>query len=129
MKTVRILIVAALALFLFLDSSWAQRKSGSTGKSIKEMTVVISEVGAATIGYQVERRGRIRTRYIGIASITRIKKGEKELTIKDLQKTDKAVVTLYKDPEDPYFPALSVNVIGKGKLMTRSRKGKKKKKN
>ena len=129
MKTVRILFVAALALFLFLDSSWAQRKRGSTGKSIKEMTVVISEVGDATIGYQVERRGRIRTRYIGIASITRIKKGEKDLTIKDLQKTDKAVVTLYKDPEDPYFPALSVNVIGKGKLMTRSGKGKKKKKN
>ena len=126
MKTVRILFVAALALFLFLDSSWAQRRGGSTGKSIKEMTVIISEVGGATIGYQVERRGRIRTRYIGIASITRIKKGEKDLTIKDLQKTDKVVVTLYKDPEDPYFPALSVKVIGKGELMKRSRKGKKK---
>ncbi len=88
---------------------------------------VISEVDEATIGYQVERRGRLRTRYIGIAAITRIRKDGKDLTIKDLVKTDKVVVTLYQDPEDPYFPALSIKVIGKGELKKRARKGKKKK--
>ncbi|NIO08471.1 MAG: hypothetical protein GTO40_10885, partial [Deltaproteobacteria bacterium] len=85
MKTFRILLVAALAVFLFSDFSFAQRKRGSGGKRIKEMTVVISEVGDATIGYQVERRGRIRTRYIGIADITRITKEGKNLSINDLQ--------------------------------------------
>ena len=127
MKTVRIFLVAVFVLFLFLDSSWAQGRRGSTGKRIKEMTVVISEVDEATIGYQVEQRGRLRTRYIGIASITRIQTDGKDLTIKDLVKTDKVVVTLYQDPEDPYFPALSVIVIGKGELIKRARKGKKKK--
>ena len=127
MKTVRIFLVAVFVLFLFLDSGWAQGRRGSTGKRIKEMTVVISEVGEATVGYQVERRGRLRTSYFGIASITRIKKDGKDLTIKDLKKTDKVIVTLYQDPEDPYFPALSVKVIGKGELKKRARKGKKKK--
>jgi len=127
MKTVRIFLIAVFVLFLFLDSGWAQGRRGSTGKRIKEMTVVISEVGEATVGYQVERRGRLRTRYFGIASITRIKKDGKDLTIKDLKKTDKVVVILYQDPEDPYFPALSVKVIGKGELKKRARKGKKKK--
>jgi len=127
MKTVRIFLVAVFILFLFLDSSWAQGRRSSTGKGIKEMTVVISEVGVSTIGYQVERRGRLRTKYIGIASITRIQKDGKDMTLKDLEKTDKVVVTLYQDPEDPYFPALSVKVIGKGVLKKRARKGKKKK--
>ncbi len=127
MKAVRIFLVAAFVLFLFLDSSWAQGRRGSTGKRIQEITVVISEVGEATLGYQVERRGRLRTRYIGIASITRIQKDGKDLTIKDLEKTDKVVVTLYQDPEDPYVPDLSVKVIGKGELNKRARKVKKKK--
>ena len=127
MKTVRIFLVAAFVLFLFLDSSWAQGRRGSTGKRIKEMTVVISEVDEAVIGYQIERRGRLRTKYIGIASVTRITKDGKSLTIKDLVKTDKVIVTLFQDPEDPYFPALSVKVIGKGELKKRARKGKKKK--
>jgi len=127
MKTVRIFLVAAFVLFLFFDSGWAQGRRGSSGKRIKEITVVISEVDDAVIGYQVERRGRLRTKYIGIASITRIQKDGKNLTIKDLVKTDKVVVTLYQDPDDPYFPALSVKVIGKGELKKRARKGKKKK--
>ena len=127
MKTFRIFLVAAFVLFLFLDSSWAQGRRGSTGKRIKEMTVVISEVDEAVIGYQIERRGRLRTKYIGIASVTRITKDGKSLTIKDLVKTDKVIVTLFQDPEDPYFPALSVKVIGKGELKKRARKGKKKK--
>jgi len=127
MKILRIFLLAAFVLFLFFDSSWAQDRRGSSGKRIKEITVVISEVDVATIGYQVERRGRLRTRYIGIASVTRIKKDGKDLTIKDLVKTDKVVVTLYQDPEDPYFPALSIKVIGKGELKKRARKGKKKK--
>lgn len=126
MKTFRIVLVAVLALLLLSESGWAQRKRGSTGKSIKEQTVVISEVDDATIAYQVERKGRMLTNYIGIASITRITKEGKDITIKDLQKTDKVVVTLYQDPDDPYFPALSVKVIGKGELKKPARKGKKK---
>ena len=39
-----------------------------------------------------------------------------------MERTDKVVVTLYKDPDDPHFPALSVKVIGKGKLK-KGRKG------
>jgi hypothetical protein len=46
-------------------------------------------------------------------------------TYKDLEKTDKVVLALYKNPDDPYFPALSVKVMGKGEL---KKAGKKKKK-
>ena len=127
MKATKIVPAAALMLVFFLGSVSAQQrgKGRQAGKRIQEMTVVISQVDEATIGYQTERRGRIRTSYIGIASITRITKDGKEVSIKDLEKTDKAVVTLYKDPDDPYFPALSVKVIGKGEL-PKPRKKKKK---
>ena len=127
MKTIRILLVATLALLVFSDPGMAQRKKGNTGKQVKEMTVVISEIGEATIAYQTERKGRVNTNYIGIASVTRITKDGQDLTLKDLQKADKVLVTLYQDPDDPYFPALAVKVVGKGELIKRARKGKKKK--
>jgi hypothetical protein len=85
-------------------------------------------VGEATIGYQVERRGRMRTTYIGVADVTRVQKADyRDVALKDLKKGDKALVTLFKDPNDPYFPALSIKVYGKADL-TKARRGKKKKK-
>ncbi len=126
MKRIYLMAVAVLMIFCFVGTADAQGK-GSQGKRIEQMDIVISEVGEATIGYQVERRGRMRTTYIGVADVTRVQKAEfKDVALKDLKKGDKALVTLYKDPDDPYFPALSIKVYGKGEL--KARRGKKKKK-
>ncbi len=127
MKRIYLTAVAVLMIFCFVGTADAQRKKGSQGKRIQEMDIVISEVGEATIGYQVERRGRMRTTYIGVADVTRVQKADyKDVALKDLKKGDKALVTLYKDPDDPYFPALSIKVYGKGEL--KAGRGKKKKK-
>lgn len=127
-RSTKIVVMMAFILFFFVGTIEAQRRGRQRGKRIQELTVVISQVDEATIGYQVERRGRLRTQYIGIASVTKITKNGKDVSIKDLEKTDKAVVTLYKDPDDPYFPALAVKVIGKGELKKARRRGKKGKK-
>jgi len=128
MKRIYLTAVAVLMIFCFVGTADAQRKKGSQGKRIQEMDIVISEVGEATIGYQVERRGRMRTSYIGVADVTRVQKADyKDVALKDLKKGDKALVTLFKDPADPYFPALSIKVYGKADL-TKARRGKKKKK-
>jgi len=131
MRSAKIISLATLMVLFLLGTVSAQqkkgKKGGQTGKRIEEMTIVISGVDEATIEYLSESRGRMATNYIGIASITRIMKNGKEAAIKDLEKADKAVVTLYKDPDDPYFPALAVNVIGKGELPQPRKKGKKKK--
>ena len=136
MQGIRLLTIVALTLFFFLGNALAQKRGRGgreTGKRIKEMTLVISDVtlsssggGGGAISYQVERRGRLRTSYIGIAGVTRIQKQGKDITIKDLKKTDKVAVTLYQDPEDPHFPALAVKVIGKGELK-KPRRGRRKK--
>jgi hypothetical protein len=121
--------VAVLMVLSFVGTADAQRKKGSQGKRIQTMDIVISEVGEATVGYQVERRGRMRTRYIGVADVTRVQKADyKDVALKDLKKGDKALVTLYKDPDDPYFPALSIKVYGKAVMMKKARRAKKKKK-
>ncbi len=129
MKATKIVFMTALMLVFFLGSVSAQRRGkglgGQSGKRIQEMTIVLSRVDDATISYQTESRGRLRNKYIGITGVTRITKNGKEISLKDLEKTDKVVVTLYKDPDDPYFPALSVKVIGKGELK-KARKKKKK---
>ena len=127
-RSTKIVVMMAFILFFFVGTIEAQRRGRQRGKRIQELTVVISQVDEATIGYQVERRGRLRTQYIGIASVTKITKNGKDASIKDLEKTDKVVVTLYKDPDDPYFPALAVKVIGKGELKKARRRGKKGKK-
>ena len=127
MKRIYLMAVAVLMVLSFVGTADAQRKKGRQGKRIQTMDIVISEVGEATVGYQVERRGRMRTRYIGVADVTRVQKADyKDVALKDLKKGDKALVTLYKDPDDPYFPALSIKVYGKGAL--KARRGKKKKK-
>jgi len=122
MKRIYLMAVAVMMIFCFVGTADAQ------GKRIQEMDIVISEVGEATIGYQVERRGRMRTSYLGVADVTRVQKADyKDVALKDLKKGDKALVTLFKDPADPYFPALSIKVYGKADL-TKARRGKKKKK-
>ena len=129
MRRIRLLVLVGLTLFCFLGTALAQRGGGGKAKKrIKDLEVVISEVGKATISYQVESRGRLRTRVVGIADVTRIQKRIpdnkwQKIKLKDLQRADKALITLYQDPEDPYFPALSVRVIGKGELKKRRRGG------
>ena len=129
MKGIKLITMVALALFVFAGTADAQGKGKrEQGKTIEELDIIISEVGEATIGYQVERRGRMRTQYIGVADVTRVQKADyKDIALKDLQKGDKALVTIYKDPDDPYFPALAIKVYGKGEMKKKSR-GKKKKK-
>ncbi len=128
MKRIYLMAVAVLMIFCFVGTADAQRKKKSQGKRIQEMDIVIHEVGEATVGYQVERRGRMRTSYIGVADVTRVQKAEyKDVALKDLKKGDKALVTLFKDPNDPYFPELSIKVYGKADL-TKARGAKKKKK-
>ena len=128
MKGIKLVTMVALAFFVFVGTANAQRKGkGQQGPTIMELDILIHEVGEATIGYQVERRGRMRTQYIGVADVTRVQKADfKDIALKDLKKGDKALVTLYKNPDDPYFPALSVKVYGKGKAKARRSKKKKK---
>jgi len=127
MKRIYLMAVAVLMIFFFVGTADAQRKKGDQGKRIEQLDIVISEVGEATIGYGVMRRGRMRTTYIGVADVTRVQKADwKDVALKDLKKGDKALVTLFKDPDDPYFPALSIKVYGKGELKARRAKKKKK---
>jgi len=127
MKRIYLMAIVVLTIFCFVGTADAQRKQkGAQGKRIVTLDIVISEVGEATIGYGVQRRGRMRTTYIGVADVTRVQKAEfKDIALKDLKKGDKALVTLYKDPDDPYFPALSIKVYGKGALKARRAKKKK----
>jgi len=84
MKRIYLMAVAVLMIFCFVGTAGAQRKKGSQGKRIEQLDIVISEVGEATIGYQVERRGRMRTTYIGVADVTRVQKAEyKDVALKD----------------------------------------------
>lgn len=133
MKGFKLIALVVMAILCFAGPASAQRKGKrQQGKSVQEMDIVISEVGEATIGYQVERRGRMSTQYIGVADVTRVQKADyKDIALKDLKKGDKALVTLFKDPDDPYFPALSIKVYGHGELKKARRKkkgGSKKKK-
>jgi len=128
MKVIKLITLVALAVIFLAGTADAQRRGkgrkAPQGKRIQTMDITISEVGEATIGYGVTRRGRTRTTYIGIADVTRIQKADyKDISLKDLKKGDKALVTLYKDPDDPYFPALSVKVYGKGVLKKKRRRG------
>lgn len=86
-------------------------------KRVSDIEGVITEVGEASISYQVQKGEKVQERMIGIADVTRLEKSEwKPVKIKDLEPGDKAVITIYEDAEDPYFPALSVRVIGKGEV-------------
>lgn len=92
-------------------------KRDESAKKVSDLEVVISEVGDGSISYQFDRKGKVAQKVIGIADVTRIEKIDwKPIKIKDLQPGDKALITVYEDPEDPYFPALSVRVMGKGEV-------------
>ncbi len=126
MKVIKLVTMVALAFFVFVGTADAQKKA--KGPTIVQLDILIHEVGEATIGYQTLRRGRMRTSYIGVADVTRVQKAKyKDIALKDLKKGDKALVTLYKNPDDPYFPALSIKVYGKGVAKARRSKKKKKK--
>jgi hypothetical protein len=93
------------------------KAGASMGKRVTEVEGVIAEVGEASIAYQVSRGEKVQQKMIGIADVTNLQKPEwKPIKIKDLQPGDKVLITIYEDPEDPYFPALSVRVTGKGEV-------------
>jgi len=54
---------------LTIGVKYGKRQTARTIRRIDQVDIVISEVGETTIGYQVERRGRMRTRYIGFVLI------------------------------------------------------------
>lgn len=94
-----------------------EKRAEPARQRVVDIEAVISEVGEASISYQVEVKGKVKDAMIGIADVTRVEKIQwQPVKIKDLEVGDKAVITIYQDPEDPYFPALSVRVIGKGEV-------------
>jgi len=94
-----------------------ERGGAPTGKRVSEVEGVIAEVGEASISYQVSRGEKVQQKMIGIADVTNLQKTEwKPIKVKDLKAGDKVLITIYEDPEDPYFPALSVRVTGKGEV-------------
>jgi hypothetical protein len=87
------------------------------GKRLSEVEAVISEVGEASVAYQVSRGEKVQQKMIGIADVTNLQKVDwQPIKVKDLKPGDKVLITIYEDPEDPYFPALSVRVTGKGEV-------------
>ncbi|OGP50250.1 MAG: hypothetical protein A2X89_05890 [Deltaproteobacteria bacterium GWD2_55_8] len=118
MKGIRAAVVVAFVLITFLGTGLAQEekkaKQKEKAKKTAEVEAVISNVGQRTITYQFERKGKIREEVVGIDDQTYIERISREnIKLKDLQAGDK--VYLRYEP-DAYTPALSVQVIGKGKL-------------
>ncbi len=133
MKKTFLSILAVLFVFSMLTTGEADAQDKKKGKTTKDMELVISDVGPATIEYQYQRggKGRIRKAYIGVGDDTKIQKrdGEawKDVTIADLKKRDKATVTVERDPEERGLLALTVRVTGTGELLSDKKKKKKKK--
>ncbi len=134
MKKTFLSILAVLFVFSLLaaGSADAQDKK-KKGKTTKDMELVISDVGPATIEYQYQRggKGRIRKAYIGVGDDTKIqtRKGDawQDITVADLKKRDMVTVTVERDPDEPGLLALTVRVTGKGELLSDKKKKKKKK--
>jgi hypothetical protein len=78
-----------------------------------EVEGVISSVGQRTITFQLERKGKIREEVVGVDDKTKIEKSGNAVKLKDLQKTDKALIDY--EPE-AYTPALAIKVVGKGAI-------------
>lgn len=133
MKKTFLSILAVLFLFSLLAPVGADAQSKKKGKSTKDMDLVISAVGPATIEYQYQRggKGRVRKAYIGVGDDTKIQKQEgdawQDIAIGDLKKRDKVTVTVERDPAEPGLLALTVRVTGKGELLSDKKKKKKKK--
>lgn len=132
MKKTFLSILAVLFVFSMLTAGDADAQSEKKGKSTKEMELVISAVGPATIEYQFQRggKGRIRKAYIGVGDETKIQKKNgdawQDITVADLKKRDKVLVKVERDPEEPGMLALAVRVTGKGELLSDKKKKKKK---
>ena len=133
MKKTFLSILAVLFVFSLLAAGGADAQDKKKGKSTKDMELVISGVGPATIEYQYQRggKGRIRKAYIGVGDDTRIQKKQgdawQDIAIADLKKRDKVTVKVERDPEEPGLLALTVRVIGTGELLSDKKKKKKKK--
>lgn len=112
MKGIRVSIIVAFALFVFLGTSLAQEEKKE--KKVRDVEAVISGVGQRTITFQYERKEKVREEVVGVADETDIQKGEGEkIKLKDLQEGDKVVI---KYEPDAYTPAISVKVVGKGEV-------------
>ena len=133
MKKTFLSILAVLFVFSLLAAGGADAQDKKKGKSTKDMELVISGVGPATIEYQYQRggKGRIRKAYIGVGDDTRIQKKQgdawQDIAIADLKKRDKVTVKVERDPEEPGLLALTVRVTGTGELLSDKKKKKKKK--
>ena len=133
MKKTFLSILAVLFVFSLLAAGGADAQDKKKGKTTKDMELVISGVGPATIEYQYQRggKGRIRKAYIGVGDDTRIQKKQgdawQDIAIADLKKRDKVTVKVERDPEEPGLLALTVRVTGTGELLSDKKKKKKKK--
>lgn len=131
MKKTFLSILAVLFVFSLLAAGGADAQDKKKGKSTKDMELVISGVGPATIEYQYQRggKGRIRKAYIGVGDDTRIQKKQgdawQDIAIADLKKRDKVTVKVERDPEEPGLLALTVRVTGTGELLSDKKKKKK----
>ena len=132
MKKTFLSILAVLFVFSLLAAGSADAQDKKKGKSTKEMELVISDVGPATIEYQYQRggKGRVRKAYIGVGDDTRIQKRQgdawQDITVADLKKRDKVTVKVERDPEEPGLLALTVRVTGTAELLSDKKKKKKK---
>ena len=132
MKKTFLSILAVLFVFSLPAAGSADAQDKKKGKSTKEMELVISDVGPATIEYQYQRggKGRIRKAYIGVGDDTRIQKRQgdawQDITVADLKKRDKVTVKVERDPEEPGLLALTVRVTGTAELLSDKKKKKKK---
>ena len=118
MKGIRAAVVVAFVLITFLGTGLAQEekkaKQKEKAKKTAEVEAVISNVGQRTITYQFERKGKIREEVVGIDDQTYIERISREnIKLKDWQAGDKVYL---RYEAGAYTPALSVQVVGKGKL-------------
>jgi hypothetical protein len=119
-------LLAAVLLVTWANGVWSQEetkpsKEGKTekkeeAKPVKkavEVEGVISGVGQRTITFQVERKGKVREEVVGVDDKTNIEKDGNKVKLKDLQETDKALISY--EPE-AYTPAQAIKVVGKGEI-------------
>ena len=74
---------------------------------------VASFVGQRTVILQVERKGRVREEVVGVDDKAHIEKSGNKANLANLKATDKTLIAY--EPE-AYTPALSIEVMGVGKI-------------
>jgi len=117
MSRLQIWAVVVFGLCYFAGTGLAQEEKKAQeekrGKKADQVEAVVSGVGQRTITFQVERKGKVREEVVGIDDKTDIDRDGTKIKLKDLQATDKVVISY--EP-DAYTPALSVKVVGKGEI-------------